>query len=163
MLVTELVDSNEDYTLTVPLSEGTHYAVRLEGMKHESLHNGLFSTSISGDYRVTTIEVEFNGEPVKLIEPQTNVTNGGDGPNSPLDGNFKSGWTAGKPREVKDTPTWFARFEKPLEGGKDAKLVVRIRNESSDSYAPIGRFRVSLTEYPTPTFAKDLGFRQCRR
>jgi mono/diheme cytochrome c family protein len=156
VLVTELVDSNEDYTLTIPLAAGTHYGLRLEGLKHESLYKGLFSTAISGDFRVTTIEVELNGEKVKLIDPKTSVP-GGDGPYAPLDGNARTGFTAGKARETKDTPTWMARFEKPLEGGDGAKLIVRLRNESTDSYAPICRFRVSLTEYPQPTLDKDLG------
>lgn len=157
VLVTKLADSNEDYTLTIPLSAGTHYGLRLEGMKHESLYQGLFSTAISGDFRVTSIEVEFNGEKVKLIDPRSNVP-GGDGPYAPLDDNGKTGFTAGKARETTNTPTWMARFEKPLEGGHDdAKLLVRIRNESFDSYAPICRFRVSLTEFPHPTLEKNLG------
>lgn len=156
VLVTELVDSNEDYTLTIPLAAGKHYGLRLEGMKHESLHKGLFSTAISGDFRVTSIEVEFNGEKVKLIDPRSHAT-GGEGPYAPLDGNGRTGFTAGKAKETNDIPTWMARFEKPLKGGNDAKLVVRLRNESEDSYAPICRFRVSLTEFPQPTLEKHLG------
>jgi hypothetical protein len=156
ILVTKLVDSNEDYTLTMPLAAGTHYGLRLEGMKHESLYKGLFSTAISGDFRVTSIEVEFNGEKVKLIDPRSHAT-GGEGTYAPLDGNVRTGITAGKAKETKETPTWMARFEKPLEGGDDAKLVVKIRNESEDSYAPICRFRVSLTEFPQPTLEKNLG------
>jgi mono/diheme cytochrome c family protein len=156
ILVTKLVDSNEDYTLTIPLAAGTHYGLRLEGMKHESLYKGLFSTAISGDFRVTSIEVEFNGEKVKLIDPRGHAT-GGEGLYAPLDGNIRTGITAGKAKENKETPTWKARFEKPLEGGNDAKLVVKIRNESEDSYAPICRFRVSLTEFPQPTLEPNLG------
>lgn len=156
VLVTKLVDSNEDYTITLPLAAGTHYGLRLEGMKHESLYRGLFSTAISGDFRVTSIEVELNGEKVNLIDPRSSAT-GGEGPYAPLDGNIRTGITAGKAKETKETPTWMARFEKPLEGGNDAKLVVKIRNESEDSYAPICRFRVSLTEFPQPTLEKNLG------
>jgi hypothetical protein len=168
VLLTEIADSNEDYTLTVPLPAGTHYGLRLEAMKHESLFNGLFSTSISGDYRVTTIEVELDGEKVKLIEPQTDVA--GDDPKAPLDGNIRTGFMAGKPKDAKKTRIWMARFEKPISAKAQsesktqsnsktqAKLVVRLRNESVDSYAPIGRFRVSLTQYPRPTIANNLGF-----
>jgi hypothetical protein len=155
VLLVENADSNEDYTVTVSLPAGTHYGLRLEGLKHESLHNGLFSTSISGDYRVTTVEVELDGEKVKLVEPQSSIP--GDDPNSPLDGNIRTGFMAGKPKEPDNSPVWMAKFEKPLASESGAKLVIRLRNESVDSYAPIGRFRLSLTRYPRPTLAKDLG------
>jgi len=157
VLLVENADSNEEYTVTIPLPAGTHFALRLEAMKHESLHDGLFSTSISGDYRVTTIEAELDGNKVKLVEPQTNVT-GGDGANAPVDGNAGTGWTAGKPREVTVTPTWIARFEQPIKTKADARLVVHLRNESTDSYAPIGRFRLSLTQYPRPSLVENFGF-----
>lgn len=155
VLLTENADSNEDYTVTVPLPAGTHYGLRLEGLRHDSLHNGLFSTSISGDYRVTSIEVELAGEKIELVDPESNVA--GEDPNSPLDGNIRTGFMAGKPKEPNNSPIWMARFAKPLSSGSDAKLVIRLRNESFDSYAPIGRFRLSLTEYPRPTLAKNLG------
>jgi hypothetical protein len=155
VLLTNNADSNEDYTVTVPLPAGTHYALRLEGLKHESLSNGLFSTSISGDYRVTSIEVELAGQPVKLVDPQSSIL--GDNPNAPLDGNIRTGFMAGKPKEPNNTPVWMARFEKPLTAADGMKLVIRLRNESVDSYAPIGRFRLSLTEYPRPTLAANLG------
>jgi hypothetical protein len=155
VLLIDNADSNEDYTVTVPLPAGTHYALRLEGLKHESLHNGLYSTSISGDYRVTKVEVELDGQPVKLVDPQSSLL--GDDPNSPLDGNIRTGFMAGKPKEPSNAPIWMANFEKPLTSENGAKLVIRLRNESVDSYAPIGRFRLSLTEYPRPTLATNLG------
>ena len=141
VLVTENVDSNEDYTVTVPLPAGTHYALRLEGLKHESLHNGLFSTSISGDYRVTTIEVELNGEKVKLIEPQTNVT----GAMIPIRRSTATSARASRPaspRNRKTRPSGSPASKSRSKVDNDAKLVIRLRNESVDSYAPIGRFRV---------------------
>jgi hypothetical protein len=156
VLLVENVDSNEDYTLTIPLPAGTHYALRLEALKDPSLYNGLFSTSISGDYRVTTIRVELDGQEINLVDPQMNITTY-DGPNGPLDGNVRTGFTAGNPKEVQGNPTWMAYFEKPIEAKAGAKLVVQLRNESVDSYAPIGRFRVSLTQFPRPTLAENLG------
>jgi hypothetical protein len=155
VLLVENVDSNEDYTVTVPLPPGTHYALKLEGLKHESLTNGLYSTSYSGDYRVTKVEVELDGQPVKLVDPQSSIL--GDDPNSPLDGNIGTGFMAGKVQDPNNTPIWLVKFEKPLKSNSGAKLVVRLRNESYDSYAPIGRFRLSLTEYPRPTLAANLG------
>jgi hypothetical protein len=155
VLLIDNVDSNEEYTVTLPLPPGTHYALRLEGLKHESLAKGLFSTAISGDYRVTSIEVELAGQPVKLVDPQSSIP--GDNPNAPLDGNIRTGFMAGKPKEPNNTPVWMAKFEKPLTAYNGTKLVIRLRNESVDSYAPIGRFRLSLTEYPRATLAANLG------
>ncbi len=156
VLLVENVDSNEDYTLTVPLPSGTHYALRLEALKDPSLFNGLFSTSVSGDYRVTTIKVELDGQEIKLVDPRMNITTY-DGPHAPLDGNIRTGFTAGHPREVQGNPTWMASFETPLVANEGAKLVVQLRNESVDSYAPIGRFRISLTQFPRPTLSENLG------
>lgn len=155
VLLTENADSNEDYTVTVSLPAGTYYALRLEGLRHESLHKGLFSTSVSGDYRVTSIEVELDGEKQKLVEPQSNIP--GDNPHGPLDGNIRSGFMAGNLRDPNNAPMWLARFDKPLTSHGAARLVVRLRNESDDSYAPIGRFRLSLTEFPQPTLENHLG------
>lgn len=157
VLVSKMQNSSDAYEVTITLPAGEYHALRLEALKHPQLHDSQFSTGITGGFSVTDLEVQLGGETIRLHQAQTNV-GGKKGADALLDGNRYTTWTVARPKKAPDVPTWLAKFKTPLELDSDAKLTVRMKHESRTGDAPIGRFRLSITDFPDATIKPQLGF-----
>ncbi len=156
VLVRKVEDATDDYVVTVRLPAGDHRALRIEALRHPELNHGAFSNGVKGGFSVTGLEVELDGEPIKLVKPEANV-GGRAGAAGLLDKNKYTTWTVFDPKRAPEKPTWLARFEEPIESAEGRRLVVKMRHESRTGDAPIGRFRLSVTDYQTPTVKPRLG------
>ncbi|MGI9428754.1 MAG: PSD1 and planctomycete cytochrome C domain-containing protein, partial [Bythopirellula sp.] len=156
VLVARMVDSADDYVIRIALPPATHSALRIEAMKHPQLLQGLFSTGVTGGFSVTGLKVELDGEPIKLVSAEANIGSQAD-IDGLLDNSKYTTWSVSKPDRAPPVPTWIGRFEAPLEIREESELVVRMKHQSRTGEAPIGRFRISLTDYLKPTIKPHLG------
>lgn len=161
VLVRKVEDATDDYVITIDLPAGDHRGLRIEALRHPELTKGALSNGVKGGFSVTGLVVELDGEPIQLIKPEANV-GGQAGADGLLDKNKYTTWRVFDPAKAPEVPTWLARFEKPIvvaaKGEGEARtLVVRMRHKTRTGDAPIGRFRLSLTDYPEPTVKDRLG------
>lgn len=160
VLVSTMENSGDAYVVTAKLPPGDHHGLRIEALRHTELTGGLFSNGVNGGFSVTGLEVELDGAPVELEAPQANYGSKEDIAGL-LDKNKYTAWAVGHPKRAPETPTWLARFATPIHAAQGAddsgRLIIRMRHESRMGEAPIGRFRLSLTQYRDPTIKPSLG------
>lgn len=159
VLVSEMPNSGDDYEMTISLPKGVHRGLRIEALKDAKLTGGFFSNGVKGGFSVTGLEVELDGKAIELTKPEVNV-GGKEAADGLLDTSKYTTWSVSDPERAPEVPTWVARFSEPITVEKPRTLLVRMRHQSRMGEAPIGRFRLSMTDYPTPTVKKDLGLKK---
>lgn len=157
VLVTEKKQMSDAYVVSVTLPKGDYRGLRFEALRHESFTKGLFSKGVKGAFSITDLEAELEGKAIKLVQPQANYA-GEKAAKNLLDNNRFSEWFVSRPEQAPQVPTWLARFESPVRVEEEAKLVVRLKHESRTGQSSAGRFRLSVTEYPSPTIKENLGY-----
>jgi mono/diheme cytochrome c family protein len=145
------------YELELPAPEATVTALRLEALLDDRLPNKSSGRSEDGDFVLTefTVDVATGGQ--KLTNgfetayadysmPKYEVKDA-------VDGNAASGWSIAA-HETNNRVNHEAIFllKQPLAAGKEAKLLITLKQESQRSKHLLGRFRLAYSTAPTNAF-----------
>jgi hypothetical protein len=146
---------NDNYTVSVPLDGAAVTGVRLEALTHRSLNKGGLARSNSGNFVLTTFEVEAVDaagarRPVKLATAVATYSQSGLPVTDALDDKSTTGWAVYEGRDVDRDQAAVFIFEEPLAAGPGTLLTVRMKHESIYEKHNLGRFRLSLTSAAKP-------------
>lgn len=127
-------------------------AIRIEALPDEELpKNGpgrVYYEGPFGDFFMSEITLQANGQRVKLTAPSQSFANGGNTAAMALDGNQQTGWSINGGQGKTHVAVF--RFEEPVD--PSAKLDLSLLFERYYA-AGLGRFRVSVTDDVRPVEA----------
>ncbi|MFN3326165.1 MAG: PSD1 and planctomycete cytochrome C domain-containing protein [Bryobacteraceae bacterium] len=148
---------NETYTVTLRPGEGRWTAVGIEAIQDESLSGARYARGANG-FVLTEVEAELSsgrGRGRKL-EFSLATTTATEDPNitpaiAAIDGDPATGWGVANFRESQN-PFLALRFSEPLVTTAKSVLTIRLRHDSDQRKATLGRFRLALStaEYSWP-------------
>ncbi len=157
---------HEDYRIVAanPLDASSRKltGLKLEVLPHESHTNGGLSRSETGDVILTNLKVSVRsrgGSLVREIPIRSGVANYSAkkeaskayGPIADvLDDDPRTGWTT-RGSDVTEPKIAVFAFESAIEVGSDDELLIELRHRSLDGQHNIGRFRLSVSQWPGPT------------
>jgi mono/diheme cytochrome c family protein len=125
-------------------------ALRLEALPHPSLPQGGFGRSDRGDFILSGLEVEITppGSTVATERVVFEHAFAGElgnprGARSAIDGNADRGWSGGFEKGGTQRTAFFVATE-PVRIPAGARVVVRLRHESTLAGRTLGRFRLAL-------------------
>jgi Protein of unknown function (DUF1553)/Protein of unknown function (DUF1549)/Planctomycete cytochrome C len=139
---------NDVQTMAIPLNTGTISSFRLEAMRHPTLTDGAFARSYDGAFVLSGFEAEVSrpGQPAEKLtfryvkadseRSQWPIT-------SAIDDDPETGWSS-DPRDTNAIHKALFVLDTPVEGRDGSLLTVRLRYESKEEQAIIGRFRLSM-------------------
>ncbi len=141
----------DTYAVTLPAAQEKITAIRLEALSDDSLPGNYFSRAgyyfVLSEFEVAVQRGSGAAEPVKL----TSVEVSGDDEGYPglamIDGRPETGWAIVNAHTGEKNAVF--RFEKPLQGGSDVRLIVRLHHEARPRLS-IGKFRLSLSGLEQP-------------
>jgi len=156
VLVANPLGANDHFTTTAVLSAGTYHGLRLEAMRDTRLHDGQFSSDESGKFVVSEIYASVNGREFRLRDAQSNLVEDKSAHRA-VDNTVAMNWRPPLPEGEVNRFSLIAKFAQPVELPEGGTLQVELRQDSLDNGdVPVGRFRLSVSEYPQPTFDVDL-------
>lgn len=134
--------ANYDVELTV---SGTLTGLRLEVITDPSFRRFGWLARHNGNFVLTEVKVEFNGQSVELAAAQADFEQPGFPIGHVIDGNAKTGWAVDGGGRLENRIAQ-VKFATPLEIGTDPKtLRVRLEHQSIYSQHHIGRFKLAVT------------------
>jgi len=148
------------YTITLPTEQKNITALRLEVLPHDSLPSKGPGRAGNGNFVLSELELQAPDllgdlQKVALAAPSATHEQKGLGIAKTIDGiadQANNGWAilphAGKPA------TAVFPLEKPIAGGKDARLVVKLAQNHGGNHT-IGRLRLSVTSAKSPVQAEQ--------
>ncbi len=145
--------ARDTYLVALPTGPAPVTAIRLEALTHSSFGNQSLSRG-NGNFVVTGFEVDAvtgkgDPRPVKLARALADFSQPGYPVGSLVAGPSKTGWAVEGHVRRENRTAVFA-FAKPLPGGPDTALVVKMTHASAFPQHNIGRFRLSLTSAAKP-------------
>ena len=150
----------ETYTVTFKPGAGNWTALGLEIVQDDSLPTIKIARG-SDRLVVSEVEAEMSGKgKLGFTLATSNLIAGAAEeypPMAAIDGDLKTGW--GLPTQGESTNLFLAlRFAEPLRTQADSSITVRIRQDSEQRQATIGRFRLALSgaqySWPDPDRAQ---------
>lgn len=146
-----------EMTLAIPETLTRVTALRLEVLPHESLPAGgpgmAYYEGRRGDFFLSELELFRESQPIRMADAshsfgKISVGSGNADAGNVIDGEGSTGWsTAGAEGAAN---RWVARLADPAHGGETLRLRMTFERHFA---APLGRFRLSVTEGPTPVVA----------
>ena len=146
-----------EMTLAIPETLTRVTALRLEVLPHESLPAGgpgmAYYEGRRGDFFLSELELFRESQPIRMTDAshsfgKISVGSGNADAGNVIDGEGSTGWsTAGAEGAAN---RWVARLADPVHGGETLRLRMTFERHFA---APLGRFRLSVTEGPTPVVA----------
>lgn len=153
------VSKEDTYELAVAAPAGTT-AIRLEALPDERLpSNGpgrAYYEGPSGDFMLSDIKIVKNDQPLAIAEATATYVGTGFGKQAPvtgaIDDDKHTGWSIGGRPGERHVAVFV--LEEPLDEAADIDLQMLFFRHFA---APLGRFRLSVTDAPTPgaTILKD--------
>ena len=151
----------DDYTVTLPVSEGTLSAIRLSALTNDSLQYR--GPGRSANFVLTGVEISLKAGdaepiPVKLSDAKADFTQNGFNVSEALDPESKKGWAVwdGETKTAVDREAIFTLAES-LEVPRDSQLVLALQHRSEHAKHVLGAFTIATTGSPEPTLeAKTL-------
>lgn len=154
--VVDPLHPNDHFKTTALVEAGKYYGIRLEIVRDEQLPGLGFSSGKSGRYTLTEIKVHVDGAKAELSGGVSNLP-GDKAAKLATDGKTNTNWSPKEVPQGVEVISVVAQFAKPVSVADSGTIQVELRHESRDAAAvPVGRFRVSLTEYPYPTDDEQL-------
>jgi hypothetical protein len=152
--------AKDTYFVTLPAVRGPVTAIRLEALAHSSFGNQGLSRG-DGNFVLTGFEVaavtgKGGPRPVKLARALADFSQKGHPIEALVAGPSKTGWAVEGHKRRGDRTAVFV-FAKPVPGGPDTALVVKMTHASPHPQHNIGRFRLSLTSAKAPSLSGKLG------
>jgi eukaryotic-like serine/threonine-protein kinase len=143
--------AKEVYEIEAQLNSGPATAVRLEGLRHESLPRGGAARSNDADVVLSELEVAVAGsgpedwQSVNFERAWTNNERPGMSVDRAIDGHESTGWgTIGQLSSGTCTAIFVAAA--PFGDAGGTTLRIRLRHESASSKNQFGRFRLSVAD-----------------
>jgi hypothetical protein len=153
--------AKDTYTVTLTTDQKGITGIRLAALRHPSLAGGGFSRA-NGNFVLTGFKVSVTGKdgtprPVKLASAAADFSQPGFSVASLVAGKRGPGWAVeGHVRRASDRAAVFT-FAKPIPGGPNTTLVVRLEHNSAYPQHNIGRFRLDLTGAEKPALGDRAG------
>lgn len=136
------------YTLTFHTAQRNITGIRLSAIAHPSFNGGL--SRASGNFILTTFEVEANGAPVPVASAVADFEQENWPVAGALDDNPATGWeVAGHERRGEDHAAVF-RFAEPVPGGEGTVITVRMKHESAHAQHSVDCFTLAFTTMAQP-------------
>ncbi|MBM3813682.1 MAG: DUF1553 domain-containing protein [Acidimicrobiia bacterium] len=136
---------NETYIVRIQPGAGVWTALGVEVVQDESLPSHRLARG-SDRLVVTEVEAELDGRKTAFVMATASLTfpSADLHPSMAIDGNPKTGWGVSDPGN--NNSLFLAlRFSEPLKTEAGATLTIRLRHDSDDRRATIGRFRLALS------------------
>lgn len=160
VLVAQPAGPNDHFTITAVLAGGTYNSLRLEAFRDDRLHNGQFSTDESGKFVVSEIYARVNGESLRLIDARSDLSSDKSAHRA-VDNTVAMNWRPPLPAAEVNRFSLVAKFAQPIVLPEGGTLEVELRQDSRDAGdVPIGRFRLSVSDYPRATLDPNLDLPQ---
>jgi hypothetical protein len=153
--------AKDTYTITLPAALDKITGLRLEALRHESLANQGLSRA-NGNFVLTEVSVALvnssgaQSQPVKLKSAVADFSQDTYPIAHAIDGKNNTGWAVAGHQQPADHVAAFT-FEKPVSGGGEARLVVKLAHDSQFPQHNIGRFRLALTGQDQPSLTTPDG------
>ncbi|MBI3853509.1 MAG: PSD1 domain-containing protein [Verrucomicrobia bacterium] len=154
VLVSGKNPDKDTYTITLRTDREHITAIRLEAMTDPSLDNQSLSRG-GGNFVLTGFEVELPGakdatnQPVKIATAIADYSQKDFPVAAAIDSKRDTGWAVDGGSSTTNHQAAFI-FAKPLAGGPDTTLIVRLKHESKFKHHNIGRFRLALISLRNP-------------
>lgn len=148
----------DTYNLTYVIPPSRVTGLRIEALRHESMTAGGLARSNSGNFVLTSVEVQLQREgqpavPLKIVSGQASYEQGGYGIRGVWDDQATSGWAVYEGKPVDRDHEAVLVFAEPIELDSEAQFNVTLRHESPHQHHNLGRFRLSVTGDTEPTLA----------
>lgn len=149
-------DDNPDkevYEVTAQISEGEFTAIRLEGLKHESLPEKGAGRSKSSNVVLTEFEAELASrdqpetwQPLRFIYAWADYEQSdGETIANATDGKAETGWAVAGNQKREDRQAIFLA-QKPFGYANGSLIKIRLKHESENKQHQFGRFRLAVTQ-----------------
>jgi hypothetical protein len=155
VLATGKNPAKDVYTVTLPTDRKHITGIRLEALTHPSLANQSLARG-NGNFVLTRIEVEANGQPVPLAAAVADHSQAGFPVANAIDPKSNTGWAV-EGHVKRENRTAVFTFARPVAGGPGTLLTVRLKHESIYAQHNIGRFRLALTSVDKPSLSQKGG------
>jgi hypothetical protein len=119
--------------------------LQIEAMPDEHVGKGGPGRTDHGNFVVTELELEIQGQKVKFTSAEADFSQEGFSPEAAFDGKDNTGWAISGPENLRQHRHAIFKLEKPVALEKSAPITVRIKQEYGGKHT-LGRFRVSLGE-----------------
>ncbi len=154
--------SNDDYEVKAKPGAGRWTGVRLDALRHPSMNNESLSRVDSGNFVLTTFRLERNegaitNQAIAMTAVGATFEQGDLKLKGVLDDDKATGWGVWDGRVVDRSHAAVLRFDAALETTAETVLTFRLRHESKNAQHLIGRFRLGLTDAPTPRLTRADG------
>lgn len=148
ILVTGDNPLNDVQTIELPLDSGSVQSIRLEALRHPSLTDNGFARSFDGSFVLSGFEVELNrpGKSPQKVGISRVVANSARNAwpvQATLDNSTDSGWSI-EPTDKSQTHHAVYVLDQALEAQTGYTLTIRLRYESKEEQAIIGRIRLAI-------------------
>jgi Protein of unknown function (DUF1553)/Protein of unknown function (DUF1549)/Planctomycete cytochrome C len=158
--------NQDDYRLIAPVELPRVTGLRIEILPHPSHTKGAFGRGQSGEFILTDVKVQVRSSSSSQVrdiavsgavadyvpEATKNKARSYGDIKGVLDDDPRNGWTTQGAPTIEPHIAVLALAE-PLLLEEDEKLVVELRQRSTDGDANIGRFRLAITEERGPAIA----------
>jgi hypothetical protein len=134
----------DTYTIKFDTSIPKLTHLQIEALPDSQVGKGGPGRTDHGNFVVTELELEVNGERVKFASAEADFSQEGFSPEAAFDGKDNTGWAIGSENLRQHRHAIF-KLEKLIALEKPASVVVRIKQDYGGKHT-LGRFRVSLGE-----------------
>lgn len=150
----------DTYRLSYSLPPSRLTGLRIEALRHESMTAGSLARSGSGNFVLTSVEVQLQREnlpplPLKIASGKASFEQGGFGISGVWDDDPGSGWAVYAGQPITRNHEAVLIFAESIELDAGAELSVTLRHESPHRQHNLGRFRLSMTSDAEPALAGD--------
>jgi hypothetical protein len=131
------------YTIKFEASIPKLTHLQIEAMPDEHVGKGGPGRTDHGNFVVTELELEINGEKVKFASAEADYSQEGFSPEATFDGKDNTGWAIAGSENLRQHRHAIFKLEKPIALEKSTPVTVRIKQDYGNKHT-LGRFRVSL-------------------
>ena len=145
---------NDTYTVTLTTGRRHITGIRLEALTDPSHDKKSLARGGGGNFVLTEFEVETGEgtetEKVPISSAIADYSQGDFPVANAIDGRADTGWAVSGQDKMENRQAAFI-FRRPLAGGENTRLTVRLKHDSQYKHHNIGRFRLSLISVDRPT------------
>ena len=131
------------YTLNFQTSAPKITHIQIEALPDTQVGKGGPGRTDHGNFVVTELELEVQGEKVKFASAEADFSQDGFPPEAAFDGKADTGWAIARAENLRQHRHAIFTLQKPIALEKAASVTVRLKQEYGGKHT-LGRFRVSL-------------------
>ncbi len=146
--------AQDSFAVTFKTSVSNLTGLRLEALPDDSLGGKGPGRAENGNFVLTELKLQLNGQPVELAAVSADVEQGGFPIGNSVDGKNETGWAVlpefGKPH----TAVYEFRSPTPAASSGDSNLICRLEFKSPHVAHVLGRFRLAVTNSPVTSIRR---------